>query len=147
MGKKELYYDQAERLYVQGGHSIERISQILPVSAKSLYQWKQYGDWGTRKRAHLASRRNVADILRQRLEEKIGEFEGRTFTAADADEISKISATIDRIEKSAYDLRAVSVEVMERFGKYLRANLKDTNELQRISKYIQGFFEWLETNG
>ena len=147
MSKKELYYDQAERLYVQGGHSIERVSQILPVSAKSLYQWKQYGDWGTRKRAHLASRRNVADILRQRLEEKIGEFEGKTFTAADADEISKISATIDRIEKNAYDLRAVSVEVMERFGKYLRANLKDANELQRISKHIQGFFEWLEANG
>ena len=147
MSKKELYYDQAERLYVQGGHSIERVSQILPVSAKTLYQWTQYGDWGTRKRAHLASRRNVADILRQRLEEKIGEFEGKTFTAADADEISKISATIDRIEKSAYDLRAVSVEVMDRFGKYLRANLKDTNELQRISKYIQGFFEWLEING
>jgi len=147
LGKKELYYDQAERLYVQGGHSIERISQILPVSAKTLYEWKKYGDWGTRKRAHLASRRNVADILRQRLEEKIGEFEGKTFTSGDADEISKISATIDRIEKSAYDLRAVSVEVMERFGKYLRANLKDTNELQRISKYIQGFFEWLELNG
>ena len=147
MSKKELYYDQAERLYVQGGHSIEKIGQLLPVSVKTLYQWKQYGDWGTRKRAHLASRRNVADILRDRLEEKIGEMDGRTFTAADADEISKISATIDRIEKSAYDLRAVSVEVMQRFGKYLRANLKDGNELQRISKYIQGFFEWLEANG
>jgi len=147
VSKKELYYDQAERLYVQGGHSIEKIGQILPVSVKTLYQWKSHGDWGTRKRAHLASRRNVADILRDRLEEKIGEVDGRTFTAADADEISKISATIDRIEKSAYDLRAVSVEVMQRFGKYLRANLKDGNELQRISKYIQGFFEWLEVNG
>ena len=147
MGKKELYYDQAERLFCEGGHPIERIAELLPVSAKTLYGWKKLGDWGRRRKAHLASRRNVADILRQRLEEKIAEIEGRGFTAGDADEIAKISATIDRIEKSAYDLRAASVEVMERFGKYLRGSVKDTNELQQISRYIQGFFTWLETYG
>ena len=147
MGKRELYYDQAERLFCEGGHTIERISQILPVSGKTLYEWKKYGDWGTRKRAHLASRRNVADILRHRLEEKIGELEGQSFTAADADEIAKISATIDRIERSAYDLRTAGVEVMERFGRYLRAYIKDVNEIQQVSRYIQGFFAWLEVYG
>ena len=147
MAKKEIYYDQAEKLFVDGGHPIERVSEILPVSKKTLYQWKQQGDWGNRKKAHLASRRNVADILRQRLEEKIGEIDGRSFTSGDADEISKIMATITRMEKDAYDLRTAAVEVMERFGRYLRAHGKDPSELQQISRHIQGFFEWLEANG
>lgn len=147
MAKQEIYYDQAEKLYVQGGRSIEHIASTLPVSAKTLYQWKKKGDWATRKRAYLASRRNVADILRERLEEKIAGLEGSRFTSADADEIAKISATIDRIERSAYDLRSAAVEVMERFGKYLRSRIQDANDLQQISRHIQGFFEWLEING
>jgi len=146
MSKKELYYDQAEGLYVTGGHSIEKISEILPVSDKTLYQWRQDGDWATQRKAHLASKRNVADILRERLSEKIGQLESGNFTAGDVDEISKIAATIDRIERSAYDLRAAGVEVMTRFGKYLRANIKDVGQLQEISRHIQGFFEWLEGN-
>jgi len=144
MSKREIYYDQAEGLYVKGGHTIEGISQILPVSAKTLYEWRQYGDWATQKRAHLASKRNVADILRARLAEKIGELETGDFTAGDVDEIAKISATIDRIERQAYDLRAAGVEVMTRFGKYLRAHVEDVGQLQEMSKHIQGFFEWLE---
>lgn len=144
MSKKQLYYDQAEGLYVTGGHTVEKISQILPVSAKTLYQWRQHGDWTTQRKAHLASKRNVADILRERLSEKIGDLESGRFTAGDVDEIAKIASTIDRIERSAYDLRAAGVEVMTRFGKYLRANIKDSGQLQEISRHIQGFFEYLE---
>lgn len=148
MSKKEVYYDQAEGLYVTGGHTIERISQILPVSDKTLYGWRQQGDWATQKKAHLASKRNVADILRERLAEKIGALEsGGNFTAGDVDEIAKIASTIDRIERSAYDLSAAAVEVMTRFGKYLRANVKEASQLQEISRHIQGFFEWLEGHG
>ncbi len=147
MGKKELYYDQAERMFVQGGQSIEKISGILPVSMKTLYEWKAAGDWGKRKAAHLASRRNVADILSDRLAEKISALDGVRFSAADADEIAKIAATIDRIRKNAYDLRAAGVEVMTHFGKYLRSQIDDAGYLQDISKHIQGFFEYLEING
>jgi len=146
VSKREIYYDQAEALFVKSGHSIERISQLLPVSAKTLYEWRQYGDWTTQKKAHLASKRNVADILRDRLAEKIAALESGNFSAGDVDEIAKISATIDRMERNAYDLKAAGVEVMGRFGKYLRATIKDPNHLQEISRHIQGFFEWLETN-
>jgi hypothetical protein len=148
MAKQELYYDQAEKLFINGGHSLERIAEVLPVSAKTLYQWKKKGDWGNRKRAHLASHRNVGEILRQRLEDKIAEIDGRGFSPGDADEISKITASIARIERSDYDLKAASVEIMARFGKYLRKRGDiDAGELQQIGKYIQGFFEWLEING
>jgi hypothetical protein len=146
VGKKEIYYDQAEKMFVEGGQSIDRISGILPVSAKTLYDWKAAGDWGTRKKAHLASRRNVADILRDRLGDKISGLDGMHFSASDADEIAKIAATIDRIERNAYDLRAAGVEVMTRFGKYLRSQTDDAGMLQDISKHIQGFFEYLEVN-
>lgn len=146
MSKREIYYDQAEALYVQSGHSIERIAELLPVSAKTLYEWRQYGDWPTQRKAHLASRRNVADILRERLAEKIANLETGLFSAGDVDEIAKIAATIDRMEKNAYDLKAAGVEVMGRFGKYLRSVIKDPGQLQEMSRHIQGFFEWLEAN-
>ena len=142
--KRDLYYDQAEKLFCEAHKSIEQIAEILPVTAKTLYEWKQYGDWTTRKKAYLASRRNVADILREKLEEKIGLLDGSGITAADTDEIAKIAATIDRMERQAYDLRTVAVEVMERFGRYLRASIQDPGELKTISGHIQGFFEWLE---
>ncbi len=147
VGKKELYFDQAERMFCKGARASTKSAGYCRYPQKTLYEWKAAGDWGNQKKAHLASQRNVADIMRDRLAEKIRALDGPSFTAGDADEIAKIASTIDRLERNAYDLRAAGVEVMTRFGKYLRSQTDDAAMLQDMGKHIQGFFEYLETNG
>lgn len=51
MGKKPLYFDQAEDLYVVDGLTLEQVSTRLPekVSITTLSRWKQDGEWDERR--------------------------------------------------------------------------------------------------
>ena len=51
VGKKPLYFDQAEDLYVVDGLTLEQVSARLPekVSITTLSRWKQDGEWDERR--------------------------------------------------------------------------------------------------
>ena len=60
------------------------------------------------------------------------------------DEITKIIVLIDRLGGQAWDMRAASLEVMDRFSDFLRGYVQDQDELKRISFRVQEFFRKLE---
>ena len=143
-GKRETYFYEAEKLYVKAGKSLAEISRVFPVSATSLSTWKKDGSWAEKRRAFLRSTRGAVEILRDELEKLV---EGLSETGIDtkkSDEISKISATIDRMERSTVSLMSSAVQVMDKFTDFLKKYVKDVDELKRISLYIREFFNSIE---
>ena len=143
MGKESTYYDEAERLYTFG-RTLEEIAGLLPVSVTSLSRWCQKGDWKTKRRAALASTRTVAESLREVLRQKVEKvLAGGELSHAQADEIAKISATIERMERGSYNFLAAAVEVMRRFTEWARPKA-GADERKRLGELIQAWFKDLE---
>lgn len=65
MGKFAALYDEAERLYVQDGKTLEDIKKTLQVSTKTLSQWKKDGEWDEQRKRYLKSERHFKDILHE----------------------------------------------------------------------------------
>jgi len=143
MGKFEIYFDEAEKLHVQKAKSLEEIAQLLPVSVQTLSKWKNDGQWAEKRKAALRSPRTIAEALRDALEQKLEKIAAQgDFTAADADEMSKISCTIERLEKGGYSLLAATVEVMGRFGEFVKKT--QPGLVETISPLLQDFFKSIE---
>lgn len=56
--KKPSYFAEAERLYVVEGMNLEDISTRMPISTRSLSDWKKEGEW-ERKKATLLAQKNA----------------------------------------------------------------------------------------
>lgn len=67
MAKLAIYNDEARRLYVQEGLSLDAIVGILgnKVSRKTLYNWKVAGDWDAKRKQYL---KDTEDIQAQLLQ-------------------------------------------------------------------------------
>ena len=63
MAKEQLHGLEAERLYTIEQCTLAEISGRLDVSARTLQTWKARGDWDTKRRAYLASRRSFHEEL------------------------------------------------------------------------------------
>lgn len=63
MGKKEIFYTEAERLYVIEQLSLNEISSRLNVSIRTMYQWKNEGDWDNKRSQYLKSRQSFHEEL------------------------------------------------------------------------------------
>jgi len=63
MAKEALHGLEAERLYVIEQCTLAEIAGRLDVSARTLQTWKSRGDWDTKRRAYLASRRSFHEEL------------------------------------------------------------------------------------
>lgn len=55
MAKQAIYLDEAKRLYVNEGFSLDAIVGMLggKVSRKTLYNWKIQGDWDIKRKNYL----------------------------------------------------------------------------------------------
>lgn len=63
MGKKEIFYTEAERLYVIEQLSLHETASRLNVSIRTLYQWKNEGDWDSKRSQYIKSRQSFhADL-------------------------------------------------------------------------------------
>jgi hypothetical protein len=144
MSKEALYYDQAEGLYARG-HTLETIAGIIPVAISTLSRWKAKGDWEAKRRLHMASAGNVADLLQDVVLDKIAQIQmERGLNSGDFDALAKATAAIERMRRNTYDFRAAAVEVMERFTAWVRREVEDDGELETLGKLIQGWFKYLE---
>lgn len=67
MAKQALYFEEAQRLYVQEGLSLDAIVSILgkKVSRKTLYNWKVQGDWDTKRKNYLKETEDLQAQLMQ----------------------------------------------------------------------------------
>lgn len=143
MSKEEVYYEEARRLYLTG-KTLQQIAEFMPVSYASLSAWKRKGDWGAEKAAQV-NVRSVADTLRAVLEAKVNKIVAKgDLDRAEADEIAKIAATIERLGQSTYSLRSAAVEVMRHFTAWAKGQLTDRAEAQRLAELVQNWFRELE---
>ncbi len=67
MAKAAIYFEEAQRLYVQEGLSLDTIANILggKVSRKTLYNWKVAGDWDTKRKNYLKDTEDIQNQLIQ----------------------------------------------------------------------------------
>ena len=63
MSKKAQYYEEAERLFVQEQCTIGEIENKLPVSEKTIRNWKGEGDWDTKKSKYLENKQAFHEEL------------------------------------------------------------------------------------
>ena len=55
MSKKKLYYDQAQNLYVVEQCTINEIASRVPVSEKTIRNWKDQGNWEDKRKKLIKS--------------------------------------------------------------------------------------------
>lgn len=65
MAKQAIYIEEAKRLYVNEGFSLDAIVSMLDnkVSRKTLYNWKTQGDWDTKRRNYLKETEDLQSQL------------------------------------------------------------------------------------
>lgn len=65
MAKTAIYFDEAQRLYVNEGLSLDAIVGILAnkVSRKTLYNWKVQGEWDTKRKNYLKETKDLQEDL------------------------------------------------------------------------------------
>jgi hypothetical protein len=143
-GKRELYWEDAQSLFL-AGKDLEEIQVLLPVALSTLKRWHQEGQWEEKRQQVPVSSRWLGEALKGILREKAGRLivQGDLQTK-ELDEITKIVTLLDRLCSQGWDLRAAALEVMERFSDFLRGWVTDQAELQRISQRVQEFFRELE---
>jgi hypothetical protein len=143
-GKRDLYWEDAQSLFL-AGKSLEEIAALLPVALITLKRWHQEGQWEEKRRQVPVSPRWLGEALKGILREKAGRLivQG-DLKPQELDEITKIVTLLDRLCSQGWDLRAAALEVMDRFGDFLRGWVTDQEELKRISHRVQEFFRQLE---
>jgi uncharacterized protein YjcR len=76
MAKKQAYFAQAEKLFVENGIPMSGISKTLDISEKTLREWKKEGDWD-RKRLQFLKNQNSCNTelyeLLRKLTQKVNE--------------------------------------------------------------------------
>ena len=141
MAKVGAYYDRARILYLEG-NSLKKISRVLPVGERTLWRWKRKGDWDGRGCEPTISNRRTLEILREHLDRKIQELD-KGMTSSDVVEIAKISASIDRMERAAGDMRGSAVEIMDLYARFLKSTFS-RKEVEKQARIIHAFIQYLE---
>ncbi len=118
-GSKALLEPQAIRLYAEG-HSLDAISDLLPISVTSLSRWKkdshtpgqEIDEWD---RARSQKSSNI-QRLRDLFEDQLAFLEGQTAmdrTAPMMDTLSKIGSLLERWDKMEKAQRVADEVVKE----------------------------------
>jgi len=63
MAKKQLYFNEAERMYVVEQCTIAEIASRLNLGEKTVRLWKEEGDWDTKRKQFLKERQSLAEEL------------------------------------------------------------------------------------
>ncbi|MDY7036744.1 MAG: hypothetical protein SV375_11360, partial [Thermodesulfobacteriota bacterium] len=65
MGKKAALFEEAQRMYVQEGATLEEISRRLDVSVTSLSIWKNEGMWQEARMRYLKSEQHFSGLMEE----------------------------------------------------------------------------------
>lgn len=63
MSKKDLLSSDAERMYVVEQHGLERIADDLGLNIKTVFAWKQEGDWEAKRFEFIKSKQMFHEDL------------------------------------------------------------------------------------
>nr|BDD48254.1 hypothetical protein 4 [bacterium] len=59
MNKKELFFDEAEQLYVVEQMSIRKTAARLRLAPSTIFKWKKAGDWGKKREELIKTQSNM----------------------------------------------------------------------------------------
>lgn len=149
--KEEAYYEEARRLFVKENKTPAQIAELLhgEVCENTIYKWAKKGEWGQERAAALTSPRDIAEWLRQTLNDQMEALKAeaqRTPTVINPglfDAIYKTVLTIEKLEKSQ-NLKTAAIVVLEQYGEFLKALDLAPGELQMHSGRMREFFRSLE---
>jgi hypothetical protein len=67
MSKKALYNDEASRLYIYDGYSLSQLEEYFKgkVSARTLWNWKDQGQWDLKREKHERNQTDVRGMVVQ----------------------------------------------------------------------------------
>jgi hypothetical protein len=143
-GKRDLYFDEAQSLFL-AGKELEEIRELLPVALTTLKRWQTEAQWEEKRRQVPVSPRWLGEALKGILREKTGKLLARgDLKPQELDELTKIVALMDRLCSQGWDIRLAALEVMDRFSEFLRTWVTDLEERKRITHRVQEFFRQLE---
>ncbi len=149
--KEEAYYDEARRLYTKENKTVEQIVELLhgAVCQNTIYKWAKKGEWGRERAAALTNPRDIAEWLRQTLNNQMEALQAEAqknptvINPGMFDAIYKTVLTIEKLEKSQ-NLRAAALGVMEKYGDFLRNLDLAPGELETHKGRMGEFFRSLE---
>jgi hypothetical protein len=142
--KKDLYYVEAQSLYISG-MELEQIKDSMPVSLRTLKSWQSHGHWERRKELVSEHPKFLGEALKGLVRQKVKELLGeKGLNPSSLDELNKIIILIERLEEQSWDERAAVVEVMGLFGDFVRRHVREREELRRLAKLVENFFEEME---
>ena len=142
MTKSELNQKrELARMYYMNGDSQKNIAEKVGVSVQTLGKWVEQGKWAEKRAAQNITRPELVNKLLgtiNTLIEQVSESEDPNLIAGLGDKLSKLSTTIEKLDKKANVVDAI--EVFMAFGKWMqyRATFDDdiTPELLKaINKY------------
>jgi transcriptional regulator with XRE-family HTH domain len=134
--KKEL-----ARMYYMNGDSQKNIAEKVGVSPQTIGKWVEQDDWAKKRAAQNITRPELVNKLLltiNTLIEQVNDSDDPNLIAGLGDKLSKLSTTIEKLDKKASVVDAI--EVFVAFGKWLqyRATFDDeiTPELLKaVNKY------------
>jgi len=122
--KRDLYYDEAERLYVETGLSVPRIFDVLrrAVSTTTLYAWRRDGGWQQQRQDYRSTADNAVATLRRKIIEIASKLDraGRDEDVARiADTLSKLDKVLDRFDRKR-DTYGETIRVLDSLVEWMR---------------------------
>jgi hypothetical protein len=142
--KEHSYLNQAERLFVHEGRTLEEITTRLSVDLTTLLDWQNKGEWDRKRSAILANPENLAERLRLALGKMLAALEnGEELDPKAFDTIAKAATAIKNLDRGGYDLKVAGLKVMEDFTGFLKEQLVEPGELQLIGSRIRAWFRSL----
>ena len=129
------------RMYYMNGETQKDIAEKVGVSPKTLSKWTEQGGWVEKRAAQNITPPELVNKLLatiNKLIEQVNESDDPNLIAGLGDKLSKLSTTIEKLDKKASIVDAI--EVFMAFGKWMqyRATFDDdiTPELLKaINKY------------
>ena len=128
-------------MYYMNGEAQKNIAEKVKVSATTINKWVEQGDWAKKRAAQNITRPELVNKLLvtiNKLIEQVNESEDPNLIAGLGDKLSKLSTTIEKLDKKASVVDAI--EVFMAFGKWLQYRSTFDDEitpelLKAVNKY------------
>jgi len=143
VAKYSTYGMDAERLYVREGKTIEELHQILGISRTTFIKWKEKYKWDAKRKVYLSTPRATIDTLERVLAKKVEQIDTMQVDEINqtvTDGLVKLMAAVRRAKKEV-SFRSQSINVMGRFGPFVKNKEKDRVKVEWLTKMMQAFFE------
>jgi len=102
--KRAAYYEEAKRLYVNEGFSLDAIEKLLKdtVTRRTLFNWKSENDWDAQRAQYIKDSGDTLSGLKEILRSQINTTKADP-NPANIYAVVKILAAIEKFEKINWD--------------------------------------------